>query len=155
MSKKKANTQFVPEVIEDDGPEFMAAFVPSQIEARDNYDPFLIGFPLNILFGGISTDTQSGQQSRKRVAVCYRAAPETFREDSERKEMCYFTKPKNGYFIRVIFEKSAGRWQTEKFKGMKLIQTAFGSTFDLTMIQATMGGPEPDERWAKVIRQPY
>ena len=59
MSKKKADPEFVPEVIEDDAPELMAALVPSQIEARDNYDPLLIGFPLNILFDGISTGTQS------------------------------------------------------------------------------------------------
>jgi hypothetical protein len=60
--------------------------------------------------------------------------------------MCYLTKPKNGYFVRVIFEKTIGRWQTKKFKGRKLIRSAFGSTFEQTMIHTTMGGPEPDER---------
>lgn len=144
MSKKKADPEFVPEVIEDDGPGFIAAFVPDQIEARDNYGPFLIGFPLNILFGGITNDAQTGGQSL--VSVCYEPVPETFRESSKRKEMCYFTKPKNGYFVRVIFEKSAGQWRTEKFKGKKLIRSAFGSTFDGAMIHTTMGGPEPDER---------
>ena len=54
------------------------------------------------------------------------------------------TKPKNSYFIRVIFEKSTGRWQTDKFKGKKLIRSAFGSAFDSAMIHTTMGGPEPD-----------
>jgi hypothetical protein len=122
----------------------MAAFVPSQIEARDGYDPLLEGFPLNIPFGGIIIDVQTGQESF--VDVCYEPASETFREDAKRKEMCYVTKPKNGYVIRVIFEKKTGRWQTEKFKGKKLIRSSFGSTFDQVMIHTTMDGPEPDGR---------
>ena len=140
MSKKKADPEFVPEVIEDDAPGLMAAFVPSQIEAGDGYDPRLIGFPLNILFAGITDD---GHQSL--VDVCYEPAPETLREDSERKEMRYFTKPKNGYSIRVIFEKRTGRWQTKKFKGRKLVRTAFGSTFEQAMIHTTMNGLEAGE----------
>lgn len=59
--------------------------------------------------------------------------------------MRYFTKPMNSFSVRVTFDKKAGRWQTEKFKGEKLIQTAFGSTFDQAMIHTTMGGLEPDE----------
>jgi hypothetical protein len=142
VSKKKADPEFVPEVIEDDAPELMAAFVPSQIEAGDGYDPRLIGFPLNILSAGITDD---GQQSV--VSVCYEPAPETLREDPERKEMCYFTKPKNGHYIRVIFEKSSGRWLTKKFKGRKLIRTAFGSTYDQAMMQTTLSGLEAGEPW--------
>jgi len=38
------------------------------------------------------------------------------------------------------------KFRNRKFKGKKLIQTAFGSTFDGAMIHTTMGGPEPDER---------
>jgi len=60
--------------------------------------------------------------------------------------MRYLTKPKNGYSIRVIFEKDTGRWQTEKFKGEELVRSAFGSTFEQAMLHTTMGGPEPDER---------
>ena len=48
--------------------------------------------------------------------------------------MCYFSKLANDYFVRVIFEKNSGRWQTEKFKGKKLIRSAFGSTFEQAMI---------------------
>jgi hypothetical protein len=95
-------------------------------------------FPLNILFAGIRNDGQTGQQSL--VDVCYEPAPETFREGSQRKEMCYFTKPKNGYFIRVIFEKATSGWQTEKFKGKKLIRSAFGSTFEQAMIHRRWTG---------------
>jgi hypothetical protein len=39
-----------------------------------------------------------------------------------------------------------GGWQTEKFRDKKRIRSAFGSTFEQTMIHTTMGGPEPDER---------
>ena len=50
------------------------------------------------------------------------------------------------YFVRVIFEKQTRRWQAEKYKGEKLIRSAFGSTFDGAMLHTTMGGPEADER---------
>jgi len=60
--------------------------------------------------------------------------------------MRYSTKPKNGYSMRVIFEKATGRWRTTKFKGRKLIQTACGSTYDQAMISTKMGGPEADKR---------
>ena len=49
-------------------------------------------------------------------------------------------------FVRVIFEKQMRRWQTEKYKGKKLIRSAFGSTFDGAMLHTTMGGPEAGER---------
>jgi hypothetical protein len=120
------------------------AFVPNQIEPQDGYDPVLAGFPLNILFAGITNDLRTGEQSV--VDVCYAPAPETFREDSRQKEMRYFTKPRNGFSIRVTFEKGTGGWGTEKFKGKKLVRSAEGSTFEQTMIHTTMDGPEPDER---------
>ena len=41
--------------------------------------------------------------------------------------MCYFTELRNGYFVHVIFEEKTGEWQTKKFKGNKLVRTAFGS----------------------------
>jgi hypothetical protein len=53
--------------------------------------------------------------------------------------------PKNGYFIRVTFEKVTSRWRTENFKGWKLIRLAEGPTLDGVMIHTTMDGPEPDE----------
>jgi hypothetical protein len=95
-------------------------------------------------FAGITNDVQTKKQSI--VDVCYWPAPATFHEDSERKEMCYSSKLTNDYFVRVIFEKNSGRWQTEKFNGKTLVRSAFGSTFDRAMIHTTMGGPEPDER---------
>jgi len=144
--RKKADPEFVPQVIEEgsDGDLGFLAFVPNQIDASDNYDQRLLGFPLNMLFARVAKDAQTGQESL--VHVCYEPAPETFRENSRRKEMRYVTKPLNGYSIRVICEKPSSGWRTEKFKGKKLIQTAFGSTFDQAMIHTTMGGLEPDER---------
>lgn len=146
MSKgQKAEPEFVPKVIEadwDDSPHFFA-FIPNQIEARDKYQPQLIGFPLNILFGGIGYDLQTGEESL--IHVCYEPAQGTYRETSQRKEMRYFTTPMNGFSVRVIFNKKTGRWQTEKFKGERVIRSAFGSTFDQAMIHTTMDGPEPGE----------
>lgn len=142
--RKNAGQEFVPKVIEDgsdDEPYFFAA-IPQQIDANDNYDPALIGFPLNIPFGGIRYDLQTGEESP--VHVCYEPAPETFHENSEQKEMRYFPKARNSYSIRVIFEKKASKWRTEKLKGSQVIRTACGSTFDQVMIHTTMGGSEPD-----------
>jgi hypothetical protein len=140
----KRNKEIAPVKQRNEESWHFVAFVPREIEADDNYEPQLVGLPFNILFAGIANDTQTGQQSL--VDVCYWPAPETFREDSQRQEMRYFTRPTNDYFVRVIFEKNTGHWQTEKFKGNKLIRTAFGSTLDNAMIHTTMGGPEPDER---------
>jgi hypothetical protein len=120
------------------------AFVTNQIEPQDGYESALAGFPLNILFAAVTNDARTGQQSV--VDVCYEPAPETFREDSRQKALRYFTKRKNGYSIRVTFEKGTGGWGTEKFKGKKLVRSAEGSTFEQTMIHTTMDGPEPDER---------
>ena len=53
-------------------------------------------------------------------------------------------------FVRVIFEKQMRRWQTEKYKGKKLIRSAFGSTFDGAMLHTTMVALEPGE-YLKVI----
>jgi hypothetical protein len=59
--------------------------------------------------------------------------------------MCYFTKHPNGYRVLVIHNKNRGSWQTEKFRGDKLICLAAGSTFDGAMIQTTMVGAEEGE----------
>ena len=143
--KKGDHPEFEPEVIDEDwGDDHFLAFVPNQIEANDNYDQHLLGFPHNILFGGMVLDPQTGQKSL--VGVCYEPEPETFRENSRRKELDYFTTPQNGFFIRVTFEKATGEWQTQKFKGDQLIRSAFGSTLDEAMTHTTIDGPEPDER---------
>lgn len=78
-------------------------FVPNQIELADNYGPRLVGLPFNILFAGILKNKRTREQSL--VNACYWPAPDTFREKSTRKEMCYFTKPPNDFFVRVVFEK--------------------------------------------------
>jgi hypothetical protein len=141
--RKKIDPESEPQVIDEDWSDerHFFGFIPDQIEANDNYDQRLVGFPLNILF---AKAPQTGQQSL--VHVCYEPAPETFQENSRRKEMRYFTTPRNGFFIRVILVKKTGEWQTEKFKGEQLIRCAFGSTLDEAMIHTTIDGPEADER---------
>src|SRR5262249_3749699 len=125
------------------GGDFIA-FIPHQIEADDGFDTALEGFPLNILFAAITNDGKNGQQSC--ASVCYWPAPDTFREDAQQKVMCYAAKPNNAYFVRVVFVKKTGCWETEKFKSGRLIRSASGSTFDGAMMHTTMDGPEPDER---------
>jgi len=144
--RKKADSEFVPKVIEDSNGEDFFACIPHQIEADwdEKWGPLLEGLPLNVMFAGFKNGARAGKQSL--VEVCYWPDLATFHEDSERKEMWYFTKPTNGYWIRVIFEKATGRWQTKKFKGKRLVRSAFGSTFMQAMLHTTMGGPEPDER---------
>jgi len=44
-----------------------------------------------------------------------------------------------------IQDKNSGSWQTEKFRGDKLICLAAGATFDGAMIQTAMAGAEADE----------
>jgi len=146
--KKKADSEFIPEVIEDSHGEDFIAFIPHQIEAQDGFDAALEGFPLNILFAVITKDAKTGQQSL--VDVCYWPAPDTFQEDAKRKVMCYVAKPNNGYFVRVVFVKKTGCWETEKFKGKRLILSASGPTFDGTMLHTTMVALEPGE-YLKVI----
>ena len=143
--RKNIDPEFEPQVIDEDwDDDHSLAFVPNQIEANDNYNQQLLGYPHNILFGGMALDPQTDQKSL--VHVCYEPAPETFRENSERKELDYFTTPQNGFFIRVILEKKTGKWQADKFKGELLIHSAFGSTLDEAMIHTTMSGLEADER---------
>lgn len=149
MSKrKKAEPEFVPEVIEDSHGEDFFAFIPHQIESQDGFDAALEGFPLNILFAVITKDAKTGQQSL--VGVCYWPAPDTFQEDAKRKVMCYVAKPNNGYFVRVMFVKKTGCWETEKFKGKRLILSASGPTFMEGMRATTMVALEPGE-YLKVI----
>jgi len=82
------------------------------------------------------------------ISRCIAIGPDlpTLPEDSERKEVCYFTEPMNTYFVRVIFEKKTGRWRPQKFKDETVVRSAFGSTFDGAMLHTTIDGPELDER---------
>jgi hypothetical protein len=104
-------------------PEDFFAFVPNQIEAEDGYDSRLEGFPLNILYGGIKNDAQTGQQSL--VDVCYEPAPETFHEDSERKEMCYFSKLAKSSSRRTVVD---GRRKSIKAIGSSAARSVRRST---------------------------
>ena len=64
--------------------------------------------------------------------------------------MCYVAKPNNGYFVRVVFDKKTGYWETEKFKGQRLVGTTWGPAFREVMMHTTMIPPEPGE-YLKVV----
>jgi hypothetical protein len=119
------------------------AFIPQQIHPswHEEWGPKLAGFPLNIAYARArKSDAGSNPES-----VVYWLDPGAYRENSEHREMCYFTKHPNGYRVLVIQDKRSGRWRTEKFRGDKLICSAAGTTFDGAMIQTTMVGAEAGE----------
>jgi hypothetical protein len=119
--------------------------IPQQIEAswHETWGPKLAGFPLNIAYvKGLNHKAPSKSQLE---SVVYWLDLSTYREDSRLREMDYFTKPRNGYSVRVTFEKQTGRWETRKLKGESRICFAFGQTFDSAMLNTTMVGAEADE----------
>ncbi|MFZ0738433.1 MAG: hypothetical protein WAM96_15165 [Candidatus Acidiferrales bacterium] len=139
--KRKQNSSGRPE----EGEVVFLACVPHQIEASLDVEwgPRLAGFPLNFAYvRGLDRESPSRSQLE---TVLYWFDRTTYNEDSERREMCYFTKSPNGYHVRVVFNKSRSNWQTDKFKGDMLICSAEGATFDRTMVQTTMVGAEADE----------
>lgn len=120
------------------------ACVPQQIDPSwdAKWGPKLAGFPLNIAY--VRGPNREASASRF-APVCYWFDPGTYREDSQRREMRYFTMPPNGYSIRLVFDKEVEGWRTYKFKGDSLLTLAEGSSFGRAMIQTTMGGAEMDE----------
>jgi len=87
VSKRKAEPEFVPKVIEDSSGEGFVAFIPHRIEADwdEKWGPRLEGFPLNILFSGFKNGAQAAEQLLSEVLYWPDLA--TFHEDSEWKEM--------------------------------------------------------------------
>ncbi|MFZ0739561.1 MAG: hypothetical protein WBL70_17110 [Candidatus Acidiferrales bacterium] len=139
--QQKRNSPHRPQ----EGEVLFLAFVPHAIEASwDNeWGPRLAGFPLNIAYvRGLNRESPSQSQLE---TVLYWFDPTTYKEDSERREMCYVTKHRNGYHVRVVFNKSRGNWRIDKFKRDVLICSAAGATFDGAMMQTTMVRAEVDE----------
>jgi hypothetical protein len=119
------------------------AFIPQQIDPswHPEWGPKLAGFPLSLAYARIRTsDPGSNPES-----VVYWFDPATYRENSDHREMCYFTNQPNGHQVRVIQDKKRGSWRTEKFQGDTLICSAAGTTFDGAMIQTTMVGAGEEE----------
>ncbi len=128
-----------------EGKVVFLACVPHQIDASldAEWGPRLAGFPVNIAYTrGLNHEAPSKSQLEQ---VLYWFHSGTYIEDSEHREMCYFTKHPNGYHVRVVFNKSRSNWQTEKFKGDELVCSAAGATFDGAMMQTTMVGAEVGE----------
>jgi hypothetical protein len=101
----------------------------------------LAGFPLNLVYAR-SRNTDAGSNLGPAI---YWPDLSTYREDSDHREICYFTKHQNGYRVRVIHDKGSGKWRTEKFRGDILLCSAAGAKFDKAMIQTTMVGAHPEE----------
>jgi hypothetical protein len=126
----------------EDQPRGFVAFVPVRIERdwHEKYGALFAGSPLNIAYLKRRNSTTGSSVE----SVVYWFDPGTYRQDSDHREMCYFTKHPNGYRVLVIQDKRSGRWRTEKFRGDKLICSAAGTTFDQAMLQTTMVGAEAD-----------
>jgi hypothetical protein len=121
------------------------ACIPHEIDASldDEWGPRLAGFPLNIAYvRGLNRKAPSKSQLE---TVLYWFDPETYREDSEHREMSYFKNHRNGYHVRVVFNKSRSNWQTDKFNGDTRICSAQGATFNEALMHTTLVGAEPDE----------
>ena len=139
--ERKRNSSRGPQ----EGRVVFLACVPRRIEPSldAEWGGRLAGFPMNIAYvRGLNHEAPSKSQLEQ---VLYWFHSETYKEDSERREMFYFTKRRNGYRVRVVFSKSRGNWRIDKFKGDMLICSAEGATFDRTMVQTTMVGAEADE----------
>jgi hypothetical protein len=146
VTKQSKGSRHEPRIEEigEAGEIAFVAYIPQQIDPSwdAKWGPKLAGFPLNIAY--VRGPNREASASRF-APVCYWFDPGTYREDSQRREMRYFTRPRNGYSIRVVFDKEVGRWETYKFKGDALLTLAEGSSSDRAMIQTTMVGAEMDE----------
>jgi hypothetical protein len=119
------------------------ALIPQQIDPswHPEWGPKLAGFPLNIAYAR-ARNSNAGPNLE---SVIYWPDLDTYRADSDHRELCYFTKHPNGYRVRVSHYEGSGKWQTDKFRGDILVCLAAGPTFDKTMIQTTMAGAHPGE----------
>jgi hypothetical protein len=119
------------------------AFIPQQIDPswHAEWGPKLAGFPLNLVYAR-ARNSNAGPSLEP---VIYWPDLDTYRADSDHREICYFTKHPNGYRVRVIHHTDSGKWRTEKFRGDILICSAAGATFDKVMIQTTIVSAEADE----------
>jgi hypothetical protein len=82
------------------------AFIPHQIDPswHEEWGPKLAGFPLNLGYARArNSDAGSNLES-----LIYWLDPGTYRQGSDHREMCYFTKHPNGYHVRVINDKNRG-----------------------------------------------
>jgi hypothetical protein len=119
------------------------AFIPHQVDPawHPEWGPKLAGFPLSLAYGRArNADAGSNLES-----VIYWPDLNTYRADSDHREICYFTKHPNGYRVRVSHYEGSGIWRTEKFRGDVLVCLAAGATFDGAMTQTTMVGAQADE----------
>jgi hypothetical protein len=137
IGKESKDGRHKPRIEEkgDAGEIAFVACIPQQIEPSwEKWGLKLAGYPMNIAYvRGLNRKASASQLE----LVCYWFDPGTYRDDSQRREMWYFTRPRSGYSIRVVLDREVGRWETYKFKGDALLRLAEGSTFDGAMMQTT------------------
>jgi hypothetical protein len=122
------------------------ACIPHEIQADwdAKYAPLLAGFPLNLMFIRIRKP-KNGEGPIQIVSSLYEFDFDTFRESPDKRQMTYCSPANSEYRVEVVIYREKSVIEVSKFRGRNLLWQADGTTFDGTMVQATMCGMEPDE----------
>ena len=123
------------------------ACIPHEIQADwdPKYAPLLAGFPLNLMFIRIRKP-KNGEGPFQTVSSLYEFDLSTFRQDPDKRQMTYRRSANSEYRVEVVIYREKSMIVVSKFRGRDLLRQASGTSFDKTMLHATMCGPEEDER---------
>ena len=130
----------------DDNRMDFIACIPHEIQADwdAKYAPLLAGFPLNLMFIG-TRKPKNGKGPIQSVSSLYEFDLSTFRESSDKRQMTYRSPANSEYRVEVVIYRKKSVTVVSKFRGRNLLRQASGTSFDKTMLHATMGGLEADE----------
>lgn len=99
----------------------------------------LAGFPMGIHFTGLPR-VSNPDDAQFFIASCYWFAPETYREDDDRRIMLYTSKPQSDFFLKVTYWKRKQQWEGLKNREEKCILSATGHDLKRFIIQLTCRG---------------
>ena len=88
---------------------------------------------------------KNGEGPLQIVSSLYEFDFDTFRESPDKRQMTYCSPANSEYRVEVVIYREKSVIEVSKFRGRNLLWQADGTTFDGTMVQATMCGMEPDE----------
>ena len=130
---------------DDNRMDFLAS-IPHEIQADwdAKYAPLLAGFLLNLMFIRIRKP-KNGEGPLQIASSLYEFDFSTFRESPDKRQMTYRSHANSEYRVEVVIYREKSVIEVSKFRGRNLLWQADGTTFDGTMVQATMCGMEPDE----------
>jgi hypothetical protein len=128
----------------DDNRMDFIACIPHEIQADwdAKYAPLLAGFPLNLMF---TRKLKNAEGPIQIVSSLYEFDFSTFRESPDKRQMTYRSPANSEYRVEVVIYREKSVIEVSKFRGRNLLWQADGTTFDGTMLHATMCGMEVDE----------